>query len=93
MTQGIIYERFDKVRLTTTRGVMWRSHPAGVTPDVNADWTVSEVLKEGLLLTQLGAVLMIPPGDVRLVSKYDRAWVDRSLSEVLNSKAKGPERG
>jgi hypothetical protein len=69
--QGIRYNRFDQVKLLTSRNVMYLSAPPGTNITTDGVWQVAGVVGDNLLLVKTNITIKIPASDVFKTIEYD----------------------
>jgi hypothetical protein len=82
MDEEIRYNRFDQVRLLTTRNVKYLSSPPGqeITPD--GLWQVVAAVDGDLLLAKNSCIIRIPATDVLKVAEYDINNLIKKLGSI-----------
>jgi hypothetical protein len=71
MDGQIRYNRFDQVKILTTKNVKYLSALPGSKIEPKGVWQVSGAVAGELLLVKNNAVIRIPPSDVLKIIEYD----------------------
>ena len=79
-----MWQRFDIVRLTTTKNIEFLSGPPGRPTDPQGDWSVvGNIPGTGhVLLAKDSTIVLAPIIDIRKIASYDINRVIRNLKKV-----------
>ena len=80
-------ERFDQVKLRTTKNVEYLSAPSNTKVSPQGVWSVVASVAGELLLAKNNAIIKIPASDVLVISEYDLEDLNSVLGKLSNGKA------
>jgi hypothetical protein len=79
----VTFNRFDQVKLLTTKNVKYLSAPPGTNLDPRGVWQVSAAVDGELLLVKNNIVIKIPTSDVLKVVEYDLSKMTQQFGNML----------
>lgn len=81
-----ILSQFDQVELLTVRRVTYLSTQPGHGPSPHGLWSVVGFVRGQVLLAKDGALIKVPPGDVRRAAAYDLNEIISNIAGITNGK-------
>jgi hypothetical protein len=82
--EEVRFDRFDQVRLRTTKNVKYLSAPPGTHASPQGLWSVAGVVAGELLLVKYNIIIRIPATDVLKIESYDVNDVTRLLGRLTD---------
>jgi hypothetical protein len=79
----VTFNRFDQVKLLTTKNVKYLSAPPGTSLDPKGVWQVSAAVDGELLLIKNNIVIKIPTSDVLKVVEYNLSKMTQQFGNML----------